>query len=234
MNERVDTLSSVLIGAFAAFWETILGFMPNLLATFLVLAMGLFLAKFSKIVVDRLLKLFRFEALVQKTGLETYIASSGYDITFSNLISGTVYWLVILMTVTSIADLLHLEIISDLFERIVIYLPNVILAVVILILGTIFSRIVNRYVFNNLKERAMDLALSLGITAEVIVLIFTWFLALEQLQINTVLLLIVLTAVLSFLTLAGGIAFGLSGQKFATELLNKMRAKIEGGINEEE
>lgn len=233
MEPQLDAFTSALIRALAAFWEKILGFMPNLLATFLVLIMGLFLAKFSKIVVERLLALFRFEALVQKTGLESYIAASGYKVTFSDLISGTIYWLVILMTITSIADLLHLEIISDLFERIVIYLPNVILAVIILIFGTIFSRIVNRYVFNTMKERAMDLALTLGIVAEIIVQVFVWFLALEQLQINTVLLLIVLCATFAFLALAGGIAFGFAGQKLAGEMLEKLRSKVERGIDEE-
>lgn len=233
MTEQINTLSSVLLGAFSTFWETILGFMPNVLATFLVLAMGLFLAKFSKIVVERLLHLLRFDTLVQKTGLEDYLVAAEYDVTFSRLISGTIYWLVILLTVTSMADLLHLQIISDLFERIVLYLPNVILAVVILVFGTIFSRIVNRYVFNNLKERAMDLALSLAIVAEVIVQIFVWFLALEQLKVNTVLLLIVFSSVLGFLMLAGALAFGLAGQALARDLLEKARTKIEGGIEEE-
>ena len=229
---EVERLPSVLITALTAFWETILGFLPNLVASVLVLVLGIFLARFSKIVLERLLHLFKFEALVQQTGLESYLASSGYGLTFSKLISGTVYWLVILMTISSIADLLHLDIISELFERFVIYLPNVILAIIILIVGTIFSRIVNRYVFTSLKDRSMDLALTVGIAAEVIVQIFVWFLALEQLQINTVLLLIVLSSVCFFFAIAGAIAFGWAGRTFAADMLEKMRSKVEGGIEE--
>ena len=233
MGQNIDKIPSVIIGAFAAFWETVLGFLPNVIATFLVAILGLVLAKVSKITVDRILSLFKFDSLVEKTGLESYIAASDYDIRISNVISGTIYWLIILMTVTSIADLLHLEVISELFERIVIYLPNIILAMVILIIGTIFSRIVNRYMFNSLKEFDMDMALSVAVVAEVIVQIFVWFLALEQLHVNTTLLLIVLSALLGSIALACALAFGLAGQDVAKEMINKARNRIEGGLDED-
>ncbi len=233
MGQNIDTIPSVILGAFAAFWETILGFLPNIIATLLLAILGLFLAKVSKIAVDRLLGLFKFDRLVERTGLESYIAASDYDVKISNVISGTIYWLIILMTVTSIADLLHLEVISDLFERIVIYLPNIILATVILIVGTIFSRIVNRYVFNNLKEVAMDFALTLAVVAEVVVQVFVWFLALEQLHVNTTLLLIVMSAILGSIALACALAFGLAGQEIAREMLQGARKKIESGLDED-
>lgn len=233
MGENIDNIPSVVLGAFAAFWETILGFLPNVLATLLLAILGLFLAKISKIAVDRMLGFFKFDNLVERTGLESYIAASDYDVKISNVISGTIYWLIILMTVTSIADLLHLEVISDLFERIVLYLPNIILAMVILIVGTIFSRIVNRYVFNNLKDLTMDLALTMAVVAEVIVQIFVWFLALEQLRVNTTLLLIVLSAVLGSIALACALAFGLAGQEIARDMISRVRSKIESGLDED-
>ena len=233
MGENIDNIPSVILGAFTAFWETVLGFLPNVIATVLLAVLGLILAKVSKIAVDRLLSLFKFDSLVEKTGLESYIAASDYNIRISNVISGTIYWLIILMTVTSIADLLHLEVISDLFERIVLYLPNIILAMVILIVGTIFSRIVNRYVFNNLKGFDMDLALTLAVVSEVVVQIFVWFLALEQLHVNTTLLLIVLSAVFGSMALACALAFGIAGQEVAREMINRARSKIEGGLDED-
>ena len=231
MSENITTLSSVLLGAFATFWETILGFMPNVLATVVVLILGLMLAKFSKIIVERLLKLFKFDLLVQKAGLEAYVVDSGYDFKFTRLISGTIYWLIILLTITSIAELLHLKVISDLFERVVLYLPNIIAAFAILIFGTIFSRIGNRYVFNSLKNTSMDIALALGVVAEVVIQIFVWFLALEQLQVNTLLLLIVLSTVFGAIAFACAIAFGFAGQDLARDLLAKARNKIEKGID---
>ncbi len=233
MSENITTLSSVLLGAFAAFWETILGFMPTVIATILLLVLGLFLAKFSKLIVERLLKLFKFDLLVQKAGIESYIAASGFDFKFTGLISGTIYWLIILLTITSITELLHLQVISDLFERVVIYLPNIIAAFGILIFGTIFARICNRYVFNSLKEVTMDIALALSVVAEVVIQIFVWFLALEQLQVNTMLLLIVLSTLFAAIAFACAIAFGVAGQDLARDLINKARNKIEKGIDSE-
>ena len=233
MGENIEDIPSVLLRAFGGFWETVVGFLPNLLATLLVAGIGLVFAKAAKIAVDRLLALFKFDQLVEKTGLESYMSATDYNVRISNVISGTIYWLIILMTVTSIADLLHLQVISDLFERVVLYLPNIIVAMVILIVGTIFSRIVNRYVFNNLKRFAMDFALTVSVVAEVVVQLFVWFLALEQLHVNTTLLLIVLSAVLGSIALACALAFGLAGQDIAREMLAKMRSKIEGGLEED-
>ena len=210
-----------------------MGFLPNIIATILVLVLGLVLAKFAKIVVERLLTLLHFDQLVQKTGLESYMRGSDYRANFTKMISGTVYWLIILITITSIADLLKLHAISDLFQRLVLYLPNIILAIIILIVGTILARIVNRYVFNSLREAAMDLALGIAIFAEIIVQVFTWFLALEQLQINTVLLTIVLGLAFGGIALAFALAFGLAGQQLAADMLSKARRKIEGGIEDQ-
>ena len=232
MNQSTE-ISEVILTSFAAFWETILGFLPNIIATILVLVLGIALAKAARLVVGRVLRFFRFDSLVEKTGLESYIIGDEYKITFSDLISGVVYWLIILMTITSIADLLRLEVISDLFEKIVLYLPNIILALIILIIGIIFSRIVNRYVFNNLKSLSMDFALTAAIFAEIVVQIFVWFLALEQLQINTVLLTIVLSCVMGAVSLAFAIAFGKAGQTIAAEMIEKGRKRIESGLDED-
>ncbi|MBF2734785.1 MAG: hypothetical protein ISN26_01640 [Betaproteobacteria bacterium AqS2] len=231
MDQQAE-ITSIILSSFAAFWETVLGFLPKVIATFLILVVGILLAKAARIVVSRLLQLFRFDQLVEKTGLESYIIGSDYNIRFSGLISGTIYWLIILMMITSIAELLGLQVISDLFEKVVLYLPNIILAMVILIIGTIFSRIVNRYVFNNLKELSMDFALKVALVAEVVVQVFVWFLALEQLQVNTILLLVLFSCLMGAAALAAALAFGLAGKDLAAEILVRSRRGIESGIEE--
>lgn len=231
MDQQAE-ITSIILSSFAAFWETVLGFLPKVIATFLILVVGILLAKAARIVVSRLLQLFRFDQLVEKTGLESYIIGSDYNIRFSGLISGTIYWLIILMMITSIAELLGLQVISDLFEKVLLYLPNIILAMVILIIGTIFSRIVNRYVFNNLKELSMDFALKVAMVAETVVQVFVWFLALEQLQVNTILLLVLFSCLMGAAALAAALAFGLAGQAMAAEILERSRRGIESGIEE--
>ncbi|MCY4325382.1 MAG: hypothetical protein OXC81_05110, partial [Betaproteobacteria bacterium] len=157
MTEQIDNIQAVMLAALTSFSSTVVGFLPNVLSTAVVLVAGLIGAKIAKVGVNKLLVLLNFDALVKRTGLESIFDNSEYNLSLSNIISTTVYWLVILLMVTTIADLLRLQIIYELFERFVIYLPNILVALAILIFGSIFSRIVNRYVFNMVKPYSMEI-----------------------------------------------------------------------------
>ena len=228
MTEQIDNIQTVLLAALTSFSSTVVGFLPNVLSTAVVLVAGLVGAKIAKVGVNKLLVLLNFDALVKRTGLETIFDSSEYNLSLSNIISTTVYWLVILLMVTTIADLLRLQIIYELFERFVIYLPNILVALAILIFGSILSRVVNRYVFNMVKSYSMEIALRAGMVVEYVVLIIVWFLALQQLQVNVVLLLLIIGILLGSIGLAAGIAFGLAGRKQAQQIISRLSKHIEG------
>ena len=226
MTEQIDNIQAVLLAALTSFSGTVVGFLPNILSTAVVLVVGLIGAKIAKVGVGKLLVLLNFDALIKRTGLESLFDSSEYNLSFSNIISITVYWLVILLMVTTIADLLRLQIIYELFERFVIYLPNILVALAILIFGSILSRVVNRYVFNMVKPYSMEIALRSGIVIEYVVLIIVWFLALQQLQVNVVLLLLIIGILLGSIGLAAGIAFGLAGRKQARQVIDRLSKRI--------
>ncbi len=232
MTEQIDNIQAVLLASLTSFASTILGFLPNVLAALVVLALGLFLARIAKIVVERLLRLLNFDSLVKRTGLESLVEGTEYNLTISGVISLTVYWLVILLMVTSIADLLRFQIIYELFERFVIYLPNILVALAILVFGSIFARIVNRYAFSKCKGLSMDAGLRVGIIAEDIVLIIVWFLALQQLHVNVDLLLLIIGISLGSAGLAAGIAFGLAGRRHAARILTRVEKRFEQGIED--
>ena len=227
MTEQIDNIQAVLLAALTSFSGTVVGFLPNVLSTAVVLVAGLVGAKIAKVGVSKLLVLLNFDALVKRTGLESIFDSGEYNLSLSNIISTTVYWLVILLMVTTIADLLRLQVIYELFERFVIYLPNILVALAILIFGSILSRVVNRYVFNMVKSYSMEIALRAGMVIEYVVLIIIWFLALQQLQVNVVLLLLIIGILLGSIGLAAGIAFGLAGRKQAQQIITRLSKHIE-------
>ena len=234
MPEQIDNITTVLFQASSSFSTKILAFLPNVIASVVIFLVGLLIARLARAIVNRLLKMLNFNNIVTKTGLESIFSSTDYQISVSSLVAGTVYWLIILLMITEIAELLHLKVISDLFERLVLYVPNLMLALAILIIGTFFARIVNRYAFNIVKNVLnMDQALSVGITVEYLVLLFVWFVALEQLRINTVLLLIVISTIVISVALAAAIAFGLAGREHAARILDRTARRLQSGIDDE-
>lgn len=216
---------SGFLESISVFWAQLWAFLPAVLAALFVAGAGVMLARIARAFVERLLKLIHFNRLAEKSGLEAFFSAGEYPITSAKVIGAAVYWIIILMAVTAAADLLRLKIISDLFERVVLYLPNVIVAVVILIFGMVFSRIVNRFVFGALKSLHFDNALAVGKVCEYVVQVFVWFIALEQLQINTDLLLIAFALAFGALCLAAAIAFGLAGRDAASRLIDKALRK---------
>ena len=227
----METQVGTFLAAVGAFWERIGAFLPTALAAILIVVLGLVGARMAKVFVARLLKIVRFDRLAERSGLESFFAAGDYPITLSGVVAGVVYWIIILMAITAAADFLRLKIISDLFERVVLYLPNVIVAVMILILGVLFSRIINRFVFGALKKFNMDNALAIGIICEYVVQVFVWFIALEQLQVNTDLLMIAFAIAFGGVCLAAAIAFGLAGRDAAARLINRASEKNRIGIN---
>lgn len=217
----------ILVQSIAAFWERIASFLTSFLMAAAILAVGVVIAIVARIFVSRFLKFAKFDRFVERSGLESFFSSSPYPVTLSGLIGWIVFFLIVLTTMTAAADLLHLPIISHIFERIVLYLPRVILAVLILVFGVVFSRFLNNFVFGLLTKAKVGNALAISTTCEYMAQVFVWFFALEQL-LETQLLLVAFAILFGAFCLAGAVAFGLAGRKHAARLLEKGMQKIEG------
>jgi hypothetical protein len=100
------------------------------------------------------------------------------------------------------------------------YLPKIIVAIVVLIFGTLLSRFVNRLVFAWLHSIKFDGALAISTSAEYLVQIFAIFVALEQLDIGTQLITALFVIIFGAVFLALAIAFGLGGKEWATKIIN--------------
>ncbi len=217
----------ILVRSIAAFWERIASFLTLFLMAAAILVVGVLIAVVARIFVSRFLKLVKFDRFVERSGLESFFSASPYPVTLSGIIGWIVFILIILTTMIAAADLLHLTIISHIFERIVLYLPRVILAVLILVFGVVFSRFLNNFVFGALTKARVGNALTISTTCEYMAQVFVWFFALEQL-LETHLLLVAFAILFGAFCLAGAIAFGLAGRRHASRLLSKGLEKIEG------
>ena len=217
----------ILVQSITAFGEKIASLLTMIVTAVVVVVLGFVLAKVARVLVSKLLKLAKFDEFVEKSGLESFFSSSAHPVTMSGILGGIVYILIILVTLVLVADMLNLTIVSQIFEQIVLYLPKVILAVLILVFGIVFSRFINNFVFGVLKGMKFGNALLISTICEYLVQVFVWFFALEQV-LETQLLLVAFSILFGALCLAGAIAFGLAGRKQAERLLDKGLEQFEG------
>ncbi|MFZ5484442.1 MAG: mechanosensitive ion channel family protein [Pseudomonadota bacterium] len=217
MNQQLDLFVTTL----QTFWAEIAMFVPKLLAALLLLGLGWLLARVLRAAVERLLKVLRFDTLAERSGLEALASAGGVNLSLSALVGSLAYWLAILVVAVSVASSLGLTTVAELLNRIALYLPNVLVAVLVLLFGTLLARFVNRLMFTWLNGIKAPNALTLSTGAEYMVQVFAFFLALEQLQIGTQLVTAAFSIAFGGLVLALALSFGLGGREWAAEKIRQ-------------
>ena len=215
----------IFLSSLNDFWGQVATFFPKLLAVIVILFFGWLLAKAARIGVKRVLELFQFDKFADKSGLQAFLKHDDFDLTLSGIISQVVYWLVILLFVITGANTLGLNEVAGMLHQLANYLPKIIIAIIVMIFGTLLARFVNRLVFAWLHGIQFDGALVISTSAEYGVQIFALFVALEQLDIGTKMLTALFVIMFGAVFLALAIAFGLGGKEWATKVINNMQKK---------
>jgi len=221
MEQQLD----VFVSSLNAFWGEIAAFFPKLLAALVLLFVGWIVAKLVRSGVKRLLAIAHFEALAQKSGIEEFLKHGELNMTLSGIISEVSYWLVILIVIVTVSSSLGLQAVADLFNKVALFLPNIIVAILVLLFGTLMARVFNRLIFAWLNNLGVTGALTISTIAEYVVQIFAVFVALEQLNIGTQLMTAAFIILFGSVCLALALAFGLGGREWAADVIAKVSAK---------
>jgi hypothetical protein len=219
------TQIDLFLSSLHTFWGQIALFLPKLLAALVLLLLGFLLARLLRAGVRRGLEAMGFGRMAEKSGLEAMVRQGGVDLSLAGIIAGTVYWLVLLVVAVSAANSLGLESVAGLANKVILYLPNVVVAILVLVFGTLFARVVNRLVFAWLNGAKFPGALGVSTGMEYAVQIFALFLALEQLDIGTTLLTVAFAIVFGGLVFALALAFGLGGRDWAADRIRDWSGK---------
>jgi len=210
MEQTVNQLD-IFVASLASFWTQTAAFVPQLLAAMLLLLLGWLLAKVVRRGVIRLLNLLKFDKATEKSGLESFLRQGDLELSVTTLLGNLAYWLIILVMIVTVANSLGLHMVADLFNKVVFYIPNVIVAILVLVFGTILARFINRLVFAWLNNLEFSGALIVSTFSEYAMLVFVFFMTLEQLQIAS-----------EMLTAAFIIAFGLGARDWAAKVVEHL------------
>ena len=212
----------IFVSSLASFWTQLASFIPQLLGAILALVLGWMLAKLARTGVMRLLVLLKFDKATEKSGLESFMQHAELELSVATLLGNLVYWLIILVMIVTVANSLGLSMVADLFNKVVLSIPNVIVAILVLVFGTILARFINRLVFAWLSNMEFQGALTVSTFSEYAMLVFVFFMALEQLQIANELLTAAFIIGFGAVGLAFAIAFGLGGKEWAGKVIEKI------------
>lgn len=213
---------TTVVNPFQEMGSRVLNFLPSFLGAMLILLVGCFLAGLIQKLVTRFLKLARLDTVSEKTGIANVLTKGDINYTLSEIIGVLVYWLIVLVVILSALNALQLTVAADLLNQVVLYVPNVIASVFILVLGIFFSAIVANTVRTAAANAGIKQARSLGQATQVIIAILVFVEALKQLGIDTSLVDLILKGIIFALALGIGLAVGLGCKDLASKQVNTL------------
>jgi hypothetical protein len=214
-----DTMN--LLTALRATGEQILVALPRIGLTLLLFLLGWLVASLIRSIALRLFRLIRLDALAEKAGLDDILLKGGVRYTTATILAGTIYWLVLLTILLALLNSLGVTAAQTLLDEVSRFIPNVILAVIILVFGTLFARFVGGAVYAYLNNIGSEAAGPISAVARYALLIFVASLALEQLAIESRVLVSAFQISFGAICLALALAFGLGGRDWAAHVLER-------------
>lgn len=221
-----NLIDSVLL-AIATSLDSLISYIPNLLGAIIVLVIGWFIAGFLKVSTLRILDIVQLEPFAEKVGLSKTLKRVGATITAPEMIAELVKWATFLIFVNPAAEALGLSQLNIIIIEVLGYIPNVLVAVLILMFGVIFSDITAGFIKGTAEALDTNVAAALATLSRYAIVVFAFLAALSQLGIAANLIATLFTGFVAMLAIAGGLAFGLGGKDLAAELLEGLRNSLQ-------
>lgn len=216
------TESSVLIRSLGDTWARIVEALPDLGLALVLLVAGWLLAKLVRRGLIRALRGMRADELAERAGVEDFLIQGGVKVTAVTLLANTVYWLILAGVFIALLDALGLRTAGELLTRMVHFVPNLVLAVGILVFGSLLARVVGGLVYSYLSNIGSAGAEPIGALARYALLVFVIFMAAEQLAIRSEVLVSAFQIAFAAVCLAAALAFGLGGREWAAQVINRL------------
>jgi len=197
--------------------NTFLNAIPQVIGALLIIIIGWIIAGALARLVSELLSRVGADRVFAERGGEVYGAQS-QKIKPSIVAGELVKWLIRLVFLVAAANVLGMTQISELLNQVLLWIPNLIVAAVILLIAPLLARFVRGAIEVGAGQMGFTNAPLLGRIAEIAIIAFAVLIAINQIGIAANLVNILFVGIVGALSLAFGLAFGLGGREVAGEL----------------
>ena len=195
-----------------------LGFLPQLIGALIVLILGWILAGFIAGLVERGLKAVGFERAAESTGISGFVQRSGSDWTVSRIVAEIIKWFIRLIAIQAAASILGMSQISEIINSILLWIPNLVVALAIIVIGALIADFVAGLVRGATSQMGFTNPDLLSAVARYAIIVFAVVAAVDQLGMAETIVNSLFIGAVAAVALAVGIAFGLGGQQTAGQI----------------
>ena len=204
-------------------WISFIDFVPRFLFAIIVFIIGWIIGSVIGKAIEQVIAALKVDKALESAGVDSVMNRTGIRLNVGAFIGGIVKWFVIIVFLVASLDILQLTAVTDFLKTDVLgYLPNVIVAALILVVATVVSDFMGKVVTASAKAGSIRSANFLGTLARYSIWIFALIIALGQLGIAAAYMQIFFTGLVAMLAIAGGLAFGLGGKDAAAHTIAKL------------
>jgi len=222
----INTWGEVLSLSFTNLWLGVVGFVPNLVIAIVVVLLGWGIGALFGRVVHQIIRAIKIDEALRKAGVEGFLNKGGINLNSGAFLGGLVKWFVLLVFLIGAFEILHLSQVTAFLRDILNYLPQVIVAVLILIAAGLVADAMKKLVLSSAMSAEVASAGFLATITKWVIWVFAVLVALSQLGIASGFVQTIFTGLVVALSLGLGLAFGLGGQEAAGRAIEKMGKEI--------
>ncbi|MCU0490275.1 MAG: mechanosensitive ion channel [Chloroflexaceae bacterium] len=221
----------IVIDSLTKIVTDILNFIPNLINGLIILLIGFLIAVVIRWILATVLGRLKLDALVERAGLTRALRSYSIKVPPTRLVAQTIFFFLLLTFLITATNLMGLGAVSRLLEQLLVFLPNIIAALILFLLGGLVAQFVGNLVAAAATASGVTGAARLGTLVQSIITLFVVVLALSQLGVDTAILVTAITIMLAAFGLAVGLGLGLGVRSVVQHILAGyyMRQRLAAG-----
>lgn len=223
----LQTWGDVLSASFTRLWAGVIMFIPNLVVALVILIIGWAIGAAISKAISHFMKMIKFDEALRRAGFEEFTRKAGINLNSGAFLGGLVKYFIIVVFLIASFDVLGLTQVTAFLQQVVIgYLPQLIVAVLILLVGGVVGDVVSRVVSASAKSAGLNSAGFASTVAKWAVWVFAVLVALSQMGIAGAFIQTLFTGFVVAVSLALGLAFGLGGQDAASKAIEKVKENM--------
>lgn len=216
----------ILLDSLSSIWINFISFLPTLLAALIVFIIGWVISIFIGKMANRAIKAIKLDSLLEKLGFTKVLSKANMRLDSGKFFEELVKWFFIIVFLMTAVDILGLTQVTLFLKTILYYLPNVIVAAIVLFAAVVVAKFMQKLVRSSAETAGLSSAKAVSIIVKWAILVFGFVIALTQLGIAPSIIQTVVIGLITMMALAGGLAFGLGGKDLAARILENLRQDI--------